>query len=90
MASKVFPDYIVQEIRSLIAVLCRNQTMTGKSADGETVVGQELLMEKMFHGSEGYASHVDLFSVVRVYLKWPLFTRTLRTTERVMKPALME
>jgi hypothetical protein len=57
----VVPDYIVQEIRSLVAVLCRNKTMTGKSGDGETVRGQELLMEKMFHGSEGYASHVDLF-----------------------------
>jgi hypothetical protein len=56
-----FPDYLVQEIRSLIAVLCRNKVMIGKSGDGETVGGQELLIEKMFHGSEGYASHVDLF-----------------------------
>jgi hypothetical protein len=61
MTSKTLPDYIVQEIRGVIAVLCRNKTMTGKSADGETVGGQELLMEKMFHGSDGYASHVDLF-----------------------------
>lgn len=35
--------------------------MTGKTADGESTSGQELLMEKLFHGSEGYASHVELF-----------------------------
>ena len=42
-------------------MLCRNHTMTGKSGDGETNLNQVLLMEKIFHGSEGYASHLELF-----------------------------
>ena len=61
MSSKALPDPIVQEIRSLVAVLCRNHTMTGKTGDGETNLNQVLLMEKIFHGSEGYASHLELF-----------------------------
>ena len=35
--------------------------MTGKAGDGEKQAGQELLMEKVLHGSEGYASNLDLF-----------------------------
>jgi hypothetical protein len=61
MVGKQLPEYILQEVQGLVAVVCRNMVMTGgRSSEGETTSGQELLMEKAFHGSEGYSSHLDL------------------------------
>jgi hypothetical protein len=55
-----FPRSLVQEYRDLIAVVTREACMRDK-ASGETAKGQQLLMEKMFHGSVGYASKVEDF-----------------------------
>jgi hypothetical protein len=52
------PDRIVQEVRNLVAVLCRETCMTDR-ASGESVAGQQTLQEKVFHGSTGYASLLD-------------------------------
>jgi hypothetical protein len=49
------PDYLVQEIRATVAVVCREMVMT-KKADGASSAKQEETMMKAFHGSAGYAS----------------------------------
>lgn len=46
---------ILQEMRNLVSVLCREACMTDK-ATGETVGGQMQHQEKVFHGSTGCAS----------------------------------
>jgi len=51
-----FPDRLVQEIRCLIAVECRELTYKKK---GLTGLQQEKYIEKAFHGTETYASHLD-------------------------------
>jgi hypothetical protein len=48
MAAKALPNYIAQDICSLIAVYCWNNVMMDKSDDEETRSGQELPMEKCF------------------------------------------
>jgi hypothetical protein len=50
-----FSVHLTQEIRNLAAVLCREVCMVDK-AQGETAAAQQTLIEKVFHGSAGYAS----------------------------------
>jgi hypothetical protein len=50
-----FPSLLVQEFRNLLSVICRETCMTDK-AGGESAAGQQVLQEKVFHGSAGYAS----------------------------------
>ena len=57
---KALPYAIVQEIRNLLAIHCRELVMSGKS-DGEGTEGQYHLCEKVFHGSDGYSSVLDTF-----------------------------
>jgi hypothetical protein len=55
MVKGVLPAHVLQEMRNLVSVLCREACMSDK-ASGETVSGQQLVQEKCFHGSTGYAS----------------------------------
>ena len=59
MTSKL-PDAIVQEIRHLLSVHCK-ETVYGDAADGADSKGQVKMMEKVYHGSGGYASVMDKF-----------------------------
>ena len=54
------PYPVMQEIRNLLAIHCREIVMVDK-ADGETSDGQKVLCEKVFHASAGYSSVLDLF-----------------------------
>ena len=56
----VFPNLLLQEMRNLVSVVCRETCMADK-ASGETAAGQQLLQEKVFHGSVGYASVLTNF-----------------------------
>jgi hypothetical protein len=56
--SNVLPDRIVQEIRSLVAVQCRDLVMQDKGK-GEESRSQKIIMQKVFHGSGGYSSILD-------------------------------
>ena len=58
--SKALPDFLLQEIRNLLAVHCREVLMESK-ADGIKKDGQDVLMQKVFYGSSGYASVIDAF-----------------------------
>lgn len=49
------PDFILQELKNTVAVVCRELVYTKKS-EGATIGNQEIFMEKVYHGSEGYAS----------------------------------
>lgn len=60
-SSKNLPDALVQEVRATIGLQCRYKLMTGKKASGEKQNAQERLIEKMFHCSEGFDSHLLLF-----------------------------
>lgn len=53
------PDSLLQELRATAAVVCREIVFTRKEADGATTNRQNIVMEKAFHGSEGYASVLD-------------------------------
>ena len=53
------PDGIVQELCLVLAVHCREICMIDNS-DGEKQGAQDLFMEKVFHGTEAYASNLDL------------------------------
>jgi hypothetical protein len=52
------PGVLVQEIRNLVSVMCRETVMTEK-AKGEKQETQWLFHEKSFYGSPGYASCLD-------------------------------
>jgi len=54
------PDYILQEVRTLLAVQCREILMAVKP-DGEDGEGQKDFMYKSFHGTENHQSVLDLF-----------------------------
>jgi hypothetical protein len=56
--SKNFPLPLVQEVRNLVALLCREACMKDK-ASGETVDGQKILHEKCFHGDASRVSLLD-------------------------------
>ena len=58
MVKLLIPDAITQELRNLIAVVCRELVFT-KKFHGATTTSQIDLMEKAFHGSAGYASVLD-------------------------------
>jgi hypothetical protein len=51
---------LVNEFRNLLAVVCREKCMSDK-ATGETVGGQHLFHEKLFHGTAEHASVLDMF-----------------------------
>jgi hypothetical protein len=53
--STAFPPLLVQEVRNPVSVISRETCMTEKGG-GESVAGQQILQEKVFHGSAGYAS----------------------------------
>ena len=53
-----FPDRLLQEMRSLVAVECRELTY-GKRGEGMTGLQQEQYIEKAFHGTDMYASHLN-------------------------------
>lgn len=55
-----FPLVLVNEFRNLLAVVCRESCMADK-ASGETVGGQQVFHEKLFHGSKEYSSILDKF-----------------------------
>ena len=52
------PDVMVQELRALAAVHCREICLVDY-AEGSDRTGQESIQEKVFHGSEGYSSVID-------------------------------
>lgn len=54
------PDAILQEVRTLLAVQCREILMATKP-DGEDGEGQKDFMFKSFHGTENHQSALDLF-----------------------------
>jgi hypothetical protein len=60
---KLLPSAIRQDITNLLAIHCREIVM-GEKSEGETTDGQHVLIEKVFHGSEGYASVLDMFMKV--------------------------
>jgi hypothetical protein len=60
LATVAFPGHLVQEMRNLLAVICRETCMTDR-ASGEQVSVQQTLHEKVFHGSAGYASILTNF-----------------------------
>lgn len=47
------PDAVIQELRNILSLNCREILMQGK---GKKKDKQALTMEKIFHGSAGYAS----------------------------------
>jgi hypothetical protein len=55
-----FPGLLVQEWRNLLSVICRETVMKDK-AGGEGAAAQQSMMEKVFHGSAGYASVLTNF-----------------------------
>lgn len=59
-SKKNFPDALVQEIRALLAVHCKETVMKDK-ADGDKKASLADTMQKVYHGSAGYASVLDLF-----------------------------
>lgn len=54
------PDGLLQEVKALLAVRCREMCFTDRG-NGENSAGQEALLEKVFHGSEGYESLLKSF-----------------------------
>ena len=56
----LFPDQLLQEIRVLVGVYCRDCVMTGAS-EGAATDKQMVVIGKSFHGSDSYASHAKLF-----------------------------
>ncbi|CAB9505600.1 expressed unknown protein [Seminavis robusta] len=58
MAADKLPDALLQEIRNLVAVECKDVCMKDR-AGGANSVQQEVFMQKVFHGSAGYASVLD-------------------------------
>ena len=56
----VFPNLLLQEMRNLVSVVCRETCMADK-AGGESAAGQQMIQEKVFHGSAGYASVLTNF-----------------------------
>ena len=56
---KGLPDGIMQEVRCVLAVHCREVSMVD-NADGEKQDAQDLFCEKVFHGTEAHASVLDL------------------------------
>ena len=73
MAARPIPDALVQELRSLMAIHCREIVMTSKG-DGLETAGQEELARKVFHGTEGYASILDAMMAGKGWYA-PLFQR---------------
>ena len=76
MADKKLPEYILQELRNLAAVHCREMIFADR-ADGEDKEGQIVLLFKVFHGSAGYSSVVNTLIVgtgpyESVYFKLPI------------------
>lgn len=55
-----FPDSIIQELRTLLSLQCRDALMTQK-ADGEKKVVQDEYVFKIFYGSETHASVLKQF-----------------------------
>lgn len=55
-----FPDNLVQECRVTVALVCRELVYEKKST-GESSLKQKELMEKTFHGTATYSSHLDEF-----------------------------
>jgi len=51
-----FPDRLVQEMRCLVAVECKELTYNKK---GLTGLQQEKFIEKAFHGTENFGSHLN-------------------------------
>lgn len=58
MSAKALPDALLQELRCLLALHARDILMESK-ADGEKTDGQMAVMEKVYHGSNGFASVLD-------------------------------
>ena len=56
----VFLNVLLQEKRNLVSVDCRETCMADKTCV-ETAANQQLLQEKVFHGSAGYASLLTNF-----------------------------
>jgi hypothetical protein len=56
--AKRLPDVILQELRALASVHCREICLVD-CAEGNDRQGQEQIQEKVFHRSTGYSSVVD-------------------------------
>ena len=69
------PDYILQEVRTLLGVQCREILMASKP-DGEDGEGQKDCMFKSFHSTENHHSVLDLFLRASGY-----YVNALDTTE---------
>jgi hypothetical protein len=52
--------HVLQEFSNLVSVVCRETCMTDR-AGGESAAGQQVLHEKVYHGSAGYASALTAF-----------------------------
>jgi hypothetical protein len=62
--AKTLPFAIKQEIRNLLAIHCGDIVM-GEKSQGETSENQNNICVKVFHGSDGYSSILDLFMTAK-------------------------